>query len=279
MKLHFGLALALCSWAVTLPASAQQDFSAVEIKATLVAKNIYMLEGSVGSDGLLMVDNQFAPLAGKIEAALKTLGPGKLKFILNTHFHGDHTGGNAHFGQQAPIIAQTNVRRRLGRGAGEALPVITFDQSLSLHFNGEEIKMVHVGPGHTDSDSIILFTGANVVHTGDSFFCGRFPNIDLGGGGDVRGFIKNVEEMISKIPADAKIIPGHGPLANLDDMKKFHVMLQESAAIVERALQAGKTLEQIKAEGLPEKFKSWEAKTLNTSRWLEILHAGLSKKP
>src|SRR5262245_8316965 len=189
-----------------LPALAltQQDFSQVEIKAVHVAKNIYMLQGaggnigvSVGPDGVLIVDDQFAPLAPKIEAALKDLNPGKLRFVLNTHFHGDHTGGNAHFGRSADIIAHTNARKRSGAGGGSVaaggLPLITFDGSLSVHFNGEEIKVLHVPPGHTDSDSVIHFTGANVVHMGDSFFSGRFPNIDLGGGGDVRGFIRNVE--------------------------------------------------------------------------------------
>src|ERR1041384_5035781 len=169
-------------------ASAQQEFFQVGIKTIHVAKNIYMLQGaggnigvSAGPDGILIVDDQFAPLAEKIEAALKQLNPGRLKFVLNTHFHGDHTGGNAHFGRSAEIIAHANVRKRLGGDAvvKGGLPIITFDDSLSVHFNGEEIKVLHVPPGHTDSDSIIHFTGANVVHLGDSFFSGRFPNIDL----------------------------------------------------------------------------------------------------
>jgi len=268
-------------------AHAQQDFSQVEIKTIPVAKNIYMLQGaggnigvSIGPDGILIVDDQFAPLAEKIEAALKQLDPGKLKFVLNTHFHGDHTGGNAHFGRSAEIIAQRNVRKRL---AGDlkikgGLPIITFDESLSVHFNDEEIKLLHVPPGHTDSDSIIYFTGANVVHMGDSFFSGRFPNIDLGGGGDVRGFIRNVEDAMKRIPDDARIIPGHGPLSTLKEMKEFHEMLLETSGIVERALAAGKTLEQVKADGLPAKWKSWEAPTLKTDRWLEILYKGLAKK-
>jgi glyoxylase-like metal-dependent hydrolase (beta-lactamase superfamily II) len=269
-------------------AYAQQDFSKVEIKTVSVAKNIYMLQGaggnigvSVGPAGILIVDDQFAPLAPKIEAALKDLNPGKLRFVLNTHFHGDHTGGNAHFGRTAEIIAHTNVRKRLGGDnlvVKGGLPVITFDDSLSVHFNGEEIKVLHVPPGHTDSDSIIHFTAANVVHMGDSFFSGRFPNIDLNGGGDVRGFIRNVEDAMKKIPADAKIIPGHGPLSTLKEMKEFHEMLVATSSIVEKAIAAGKTLEQVKADGLPEKWKSWEAPTLKTDRWLEILYKGLAKK-
>jgi len=269
-------------------ALAQQDFSKVEIKATHVAGNIYMLTGSggnigvsIGTDGILIVDDQFAPLAEKIEAALRQLNPGKLKFVLNTHFHGDHTGGNAHFGQQAHIIAHTNVRKRLGGKPGDSnpeLPVITFDDSLSVWFNGEEIKLVHVPPAHTDCDSIIYFTGANVIHFGDTFFSGRFPNIDLGGGGDVRGYIRNVEDALKKVPADAKLIPGHGPLSTLKELKEFYEMLIETSGIVEKAIVSGKTLDQIKTDGLPEKWKSWAVPTLTTARWLEILYSGLKPK-
>ena len=274
--------------ALSTAARAQQDFSKVEIKVIPVAKNIYMLEGSggnigvsVGSDGILIVDDQFAPLAEKIDAALKQLSPGKLKFVLNTHYHGDHTGGNAHFGRDAHIIAHTNVRKRLGRGAAASkpgLPIVTFDDSLSVHFNGEEIKVLHVPPGHTDSDSIIHFTGANVVHMGDSFASGRFPNIDLAGGGDVRGFIRNVGEALKKIPADAKIIPGHGPLSTVKELQEFNQMLIETSGIVEEAIAAGKTLSQIKADGLPEKWKTWAGPMITASRWLDLLHNGLSRK-
>lgn len=269
-------------------ALAQQDFSKVEIKATHVAGSVYMLTGSggnigvsAGPDGILIVDDQFAPLAEKIEAALKQLNPGKLKFVLNTHYHGDHTGGNAHFGRQGTIIAHSNVRKRLGGKPGDSkpeLPVVTFDDSLSVWFNGEEIKLKHVPPAHTDSDSIVHFTGANVIHCGDTFFSGRFPNIDLNGGGDVRGYIRNIENAITKIPADAKLIPGHGPLSTVKELKQVHEMLVETRDIVEKALAAGKTLEQIKAEGLPEKWKSWAVPTLTTSRWLELLYKGLKVK-
>lgn len=269
----------------------QQDFSKVEIKATHVAGNIYMLEGSggnigvsVGPDGLLIVDDQFAPLAEKISAALAKLNTnnGKLKFLLNTHHHGDHTGGNAFFGKQATIIAQSNVRKRLNPDKNpdkSALPIITFDDSLSVHFNGEEIKMVHVPPAHTDGDSVIYFTGANVIHFGDTFFSGRFPNIDLGGGGSVRGYIAGVARAIEKTPPDAKLIPGHGPLSTVKELKEFHDMLVETSAIVQKGINAGKKLEQLKAEGLPEKWNSWSVPTITTARWIEILYYGLNSNP
>ena len=287
MKTRVLFVFALITTTLLAPAQ-QQDFSSVEIKTIHVAGNVYMLTGSggnigvsAGPDGLLLVDDQFAPLACKIAAAVKQLSPGKLKFVLNTHHHGDHTGGNAYFGQQAPIIAQTNVRKRLGGQPGDSkpeLPVVTFDDSLSIWFNGEEIKLIHVPPAHTDNDTIIYFTGANVIHFGDTFFSGRFPNIDLNGGGDVRGYIRNVEEALRKVPADAKLIPGHGPLSTVKELKEFHEMLVETSGIVEKAIAAGKTLDQIKSEGLPEKWKSWSVPSITTDRWLEILYGGLKAK-
>lgn len=288
----FGVALALLLGAGTAPA--QNDFSKVEIKATHVAGNVHMLEGaggnigvSVGRDGILIIDDEFAPLADKIKAALAKLGDGKLKFILNTHWHGDHTGSNAVFGPEAPIIAQTNVRKRLENGQEllgekvppaprEALPVVTFDESLSVHFNDEEIRVIHYGRGHTDGDSVIYFTKSNVVHMGDLFFNGGFPFVDLGSGGDVEGYIASVEAVMGKVPADVKIIPGHGPLASLDDLKAFHQMLVATTDIVRKRMAAGKTLEQAKAEGLPAEFDRWGKGFINTDRWIETVYTSLA---
>jgi glyoxylase-like metal-dependent hydrolase (beta-lactamase superfamily II) len=158
----------------------------------------------------------------------------------------------------------------------EALPVITFDQSLSVHFNGEEIRVIHYPHGHTDGDSIIFFTRSNVVHMGDHFFNGMFPFIDLSSGGNVEGFIRNVEAVIAKTPADAKIIPGHGPLATIADLKTFHQMLVETTGIVRERMKAGKSLDQIKAEGLPEKWNSWGTGFIKTPTWIQIIHQSLS---
>ena len=250
-------------------ASAQQDLSKAEIKAQNVKGNIYMLNGtggnvgvSVGPDGVLIVDDKFAPLADKIRASLKGVGGGTLKFILNTHFHGDHTGGNQVFGPEAPIIAHTNVRKRLQseqRIGGqttpaapkEAWPVITFDQSLSIHFNGEEIRALHFPRGHTDGDSVIFFTGSNVVHMGDDFFAGRFPFVDLDSGGDVEGLTKNIGQVIQQLPADVTIIPGHGLISKLDDLKAYHRMLVATTEFVRKRMAAGKSLAEIKVEGFP----------------------------
>jgi cyclase len=277
------------------PAAAQQDFSKVEVKATPVAGNVQMLLGSggnigvsAGPDGILIVDDQFAPLADKIRAALKGINPGKLKFILNTHWHGDHTGSNAVFGSEATIVAQTNVRKRLGSDQNlfgeniaaspkDALPVITFDEGLSVHFNGEEIKAIHVPHGHTDGDTVVYFTKSNVVHMGDQFFNGRFPFIDLGSGGSVDGYVRNVGFVIDKMPKDAKIIPGHGPLATMEDLKAFQSMLVETTTIVRDKMKAGKTLDQIKAEGLPEKYASWGSGFIKADSWIETIHKSFSQ--
>lgn len=276
----------------------QTDYSKVQIKATKVAGNVYMLEGaggnigvSVGADGILIVDDEFAPLADKIRASLKALGQGKLRFILNTHWHGDHTGGNVAFGPDAPIIAHDNVRKRLSTeqrseffksttpaSPKEALPVITFDQSLSVHFNGEEIRAIHFPHGHTDGDSVIFFSKSNVVHLGDDFFAGSFPFVDLESGGSVEGLVKNIEELLGKIPAGAKLIPGHGPISTLDDLKSYHHMLVETTSIVRQKIDAGKTLEQIKSEGLPAEWKPWGAGFIKTDMWIEIVYRSLTKK-
>lgn len=289
----------LCLCALPIGAVAQQpDYSKVEIKATKVSGNVYMLEGaggnigvSVGTDGILIVDDQFAPLADKIRAALKGLNQGKLRFILNTHWHGDHTGGNAQFGPEATIIAHDNVRKRLSTeqkipffkstvpaSPKEALPVITFDNSLSVHFNGEDIRAIHYPHGHTDGDSVIFFTQSNVVHLGDDFFAGRFPFVDVDNGGSVVGLAKNIGEIITKIPEGAKLIPGHGPLSTIDDLKLYHRMLLETTDVVRKKVEAGKTLDQIKGEGLPDEWKSWGTGFIKTDAWIELIHFSLTKK-
>lgn len=290
------LAFLMCFYAPKV--YAQADWSKVEIKVHKVNGNVYMLQGaggnigvSVGPDGILIVDDQYAPLADKIKAALKTLGEGKLKFVLNTHWHGDHTGGNVAFGPEAPVIAHDNVRKRLATAQKsdvfksttpaspkEALPVITFGHSVTIHFNGEEIRAIHFPTGHTDGDSVIFFTASNVVHMGDHFFVGRFPFVDLDSGGNVEGFTKNVGDVIAKLPAGVKIIPGHGPLSTPDDLKLFHRMLLETTDIVRKKMASGKTLEQIKTEGLPDEWKSWGAGFIKTDLWVETIYRSLSAK-
>ncbi len=279
-------------------ATAQPDFTGVEITTTHVAGNIYMLQGSggnigvsVGRDGVLIVDDQFAPLSGKISAALKEIDPGAVKFVLNTHWHGDHTGGNANFSKTATIIAHNNVRKRLSTQQSlkffnsvsppapkEALPVITFNESLSVHFNDEEITVIHFPFGHTDTDSVILFTRSNVVHMGDHFFNGMFPFIDIENGGDVEGVIRNVEGILETLPEDVKLIPGHGELADRNALKNFRQMLVETTALIRQRMETGKSLEEIQEQGLPERWQAWESPIVSQAQWIGIVYDSLSKR-
>lgn len=283
---RFCLIVALCGY-ITGSAQAQQNFDNVQIKPQHVNGKVHMLEGSggnigvsVGDDGLLIVDDQYAPLADKIKAALKGLSAGNLKFLLNTHHHGDHTGGNAIFGEQATIVAHDNVRKRLSTGdnplAKSGWPVITFDQSISVHFNGETIRLMHYGQGHTDGDAIIYFTESNVVHMGDTFFNGRFPFVDLSSNGRVSGLIDVIDTVLSRLPPDAKIIPGHGAIGTRDDLRTYYAMLQETTDHVRQQMKAGKTLDAIKAAGLPEKYKDWGAGFVSADRWIETIYNSYS---
>jgi len=288
----------VAAWFVLLliPASglAQDRFADVEIKATHVRGSVYMLEGaggnigvSVGDDGILIVDDQFAPLADKIRAALAKLGDGKLQFVLNTHWHGDHTGGNATFSSEASIIAHHNVRKRMAAGQElfgrqvepaphEALPVITFDDSLTVHFNGENIRVVHFPKGHTDGDSVVFFDKSNVVHMGDDMWTKRFPFVDLSSGGNVQGLERNLRKVIKDLPEDVALIPGHGPLSTLKDLEEFRQMLADSIELVRTKTDQGKSLEEIQKEGVPEGMADWGSGFIKTDQWLETVHKSLA---
>jgi cyclase len=288
--------------AVAGAASAQQqDFSKVEIKVTKVSGNIYLLEGSggniaasVGDDGIVIVDDQFAPLADKIRAALKGITSKPLRFIINTHYHFDHTGGNLPF-HDATIIAHDNVRKRLaqanvvGNGGSamkmdqpanppEALPVITFAHDVTLHVNGEDIRALHAPSGHTDGDSIVFFPKSNVVHFGDDFVRYGFPFIDINGGGSSKGMIAALENALTQLPKDVKVIPGHGALATLDDVRSFLTMLKETRAVVEKAVKAGKTLQQLQQEKVLAQWEKYSGQFVSTDLFIETLYNELTGK-
>ncbi len=296
--------LALAAALLTpLAACAQdQDFSKVQIKVTKVSGNIYMLEGSggniaasVGEDGIVIVDDEFAPLAEKIAAALKNIGvtDKPVRFVLNTHYHGDHTGGNSNFAKDgSTLIAQDNVRKRLEAGgvAGNggsvkfeakpaekaALPIITFEHDVTVHLNGEDIRALHFPAGHTDGDAIIYFPKNNVVHMGDDFVRYGFPFIDVAAGGSVQGMIAACEKSIAQLPADVKIIPGHGALSNVDDVRVYIKMLKETSAAVQAALNAHKSLDQMKKEKILAPWSKFASENQSEDVFTETLYNSLT---
>lgn len=272
----------------------QQD---VTIKTQKVNGNVYMLQGRggnvgavVGPEGMLIVDDDYKEVSQKLSDALKELGSATPRFVLNTHWHGDHTQGNDFFGkQQSVIVAHANVRKRLldppvifgqktAPYASYALPIVTYTDSMSIHLNGEEITLRHYPNGHTDGDTVVFFKNANVVHFGDNFFVGRFPFVDVDSGGSVQGLISNIDSLIKTVPADAKLIPGHGPLATLADLQAYRDTMADSAKIITDAMKAGKTADEIKKTGLPEKFKAAGSGFIKTDNWIDIVLRSYSKK-
>jgi glyoxylase-like metal-dependent hydrolase (beta-lactamase superfamily II) len=290
------LAILIFVFLAATASAADTDYSKIEIKATKVAGNVYMLQGAggnigvcAGDDGIVIVDDQFAPLASKIKAALQGITDKPLKFVINTHFHGDHTGGNAEFGREAIILAHDNVRKRLLEGgtvAGrdvkpepkEGLPIVTFNDRTTVHINDEEIRAIHFPHGHTDGDSVIFFVHANVVHMGDDFVTYGFPFIDTKNGGSVSGLIAGVEKVLGMIPPDAKIIPGHGDLSTPDDMRNFVQMLKDTRALIADAVKAGKTIQQIKEDHLLAKYADKGKGFIKQDAWIDVLYADVTSK-
>jgi glyoxylase-like metal-dependent hydrolase (beta-lactamase superfamily II) len=271
LSLVIGLALAAA------PAFAQRDFSKVEIKSSEVAPGLFMLEGaggniglSVGPDGAFVIDDQFAPLAPKIMAAIRAIDARPIEFVLNTHWHGDHTGGNEAFGQAgARIVAHDNVRKRLKEGlrreTGEtppappgALPVITFSDEVSFYWNGRDIRVIHLDDAHTDGDAVIHFRDANVIHTGDIYFNGGYPYIDLQSGGAFDGVIAAQEAILALCDDDTKIIPGHGPLSSKARLSAYVAMLKDVRARVTALIAQGLSEDEVvKADPLKDLNDAW----------------------
>jgi len=296
--------LALLCLAAGLMAQ-DQDFSKVQIKVTKVSGNIYMLEGSggniaasVGEDGIVIVDDQYAPLADKIATALKAIGvtDKPVRFVINTHYHGDHTGGNLPFATGgSTVIAQDNVRKRLETGGKAgigpvmtmeqkpapkgALPIITFDHDVTVHLNGEDIRALHFPAGHTDGDAIVFFPKANVVHMGDDFVRYGYPFIDVIAGGSVQGMIDACDKVAALLPVDVKVIPGHGQISTLADVREYSLMLKETSAAVQAAIKSGKTVDQMKKEKL---LAPWDAKYsgkfITSDLFIETLYNSLTNQ-
>lgn len=264
--------------------NADDRFADVEVKAIPVAGPVYMLVGSggnigvsAGSDGLLLVDDQYAPLAKKIMASLSDISDKSPSYIINTHYHGDHTGSNAFFkeNQGATIFAHENVRLRLASAEDvnkATLPVVTYQDGIKFHLNGDTIHIFHIAEGHTDGDSVVWFEENDVLHTGDLFFNDMFPYIDLPAGGSVTGYIESVEALLAKINDTTKVIPGHGELGNKADLQRFVDMIKETYAFVQAKKAQGMSEEQVLEAGLNSKWDSWEWRFITEQRWIKTLY-------
>jgi glyoxylase-like metal-dependent hydrolase (beta-lactamase superfamily II) len=285
-------------------AQQQPDFSKVEIKVAKVSGNVYMLQGaggniaaSLGDDGILIVDTEYSALADKVRAALKNIGitDKPVRFVINTHYHSDHSDGNpAYATGGATIIANENLRKRLengstiGNGPGgsintkqppqpkAALPVITYDDHINLYLNGEEIRVFHFPAAHTDGDSVVYFSINHVVHMGDEFVRYGFPFIDINGGGSVQGMIAACEKALALFPADSKVIPGHGALSTMDDLRDYTKMLKDTTAAVQKALDDHKTLAQMKQEKILEPWQKYSGTFVNTDAFIQTIYNSLT---
>jgi glyoxylase-like metal-dependent hydrolase (beta-lactamase superfamily II) len=271
----------------------QQDFSKVQIKTEKIADNLYVLFGdggniglSVGPDGAFLIDDQYAPLTDKILAAVKAVSPQPVRYVVNTHWHGDHSGGNENLGKAgALIVAHDNVRRRMSTeqfiaafnskvppSPKQALPVITFPDEITLHLNGDEVHAVHVPPAHTDGDAIVHFRKGNVIHMGDLYFTGMYPFIDLSSGGSVDGMIGAAERALKMADARTRIIPGHGPMGDQADLRAYHNMLVTVHDRIRPMVKAGRSLAEVRAAAPTKDLDDkWGKGFLNPAQFIEIV--------
>ena len=278
---------------------AQRDFSKVEIKPQKVTETVYMLTGSggniglcVGEDGLYMIDSQFGPLSEKIMTAIASIKDAPIKYLINTHWHGDHVGGNENFNRKgAIIVAHENVRKRVSTEQHNkafnrttppspegAWPSITFTDDIHFHANGEDMLIFHVHNAHTDGDAMVYFTQSNVLHMGDTFFSGRYPYIDLGSGGTINGIIAAANKALFVIDDDTKIIPGHGPLSTKADLKMYRDVLMIARDRVKKAIKAGQTIEEIKAAKLNSDYdEAWGSGFINAETFVDIIFTDLTR--
>jgi len=283
------LALAAAAGLAAAPAAAQEDMGDVEIRTEHAGGNVHALFGRGGNigvltteNGIILIDDQFAPLTDKILDAIREIDDGEIRFVLNTHYHGDHTGGNANLGEAgATIVAHDNVRKRLVSDEEfprDGLPVLTFDQALSFHL-GEEARAHHVHNAHTDGDSFIHFKESNVIHAGDLVFNKRYPFIDVEAGGNLMGIIKGAKKIIEIADADTTIIPGHGPLADVADLKKYVAVLEQARERVSSLMEEGKSLEEIQQQRpMGEYDDEWGAHFIGPDRFLKLVHASLQNR-
>lgn len=293
--MKFNTLIMAFSLILSLTTHADDDFSKIEFKSKELTKSIFMLEGAggnitalIGPEGVLLVDDDFAEMSEKLVTKLKELGGSSPRFIINTHFHYDHTGGNENFGTTATIIAASEVRTRLMSEqtlwraqhpavSAKALPVLTYDQSLELHLNNEDIKIVHFSKGHTDGDTVVFFNKNKIVSMGDLYFSGMYPIFHPEHQGSLSGYIQNIKAVLAMTPADAQIVSGHGPSSTRADLETYREMLEDSVAIVKNGIKKGLTLEQLKKIGLPKKWDSFGHGYLTTEQWIGLVYKNTKK--
>jgi len=267
----------------------QQDWDAVKVTSEKVRDNIYMLKGSggnigvlTGTDGIVMIDDQFLQLGDKIRDAIAALDKGPIRFTLNTHIHGDHSGSNEYFRQiGSTIVAHDLVRERMIKEPRpeNAWPVVTFPNKLNLHLNGQDIELIHFEPGHTDGDVIIHFRQANVFHMGDLFVRYGYPYIDMSSGGNISGLIANVEKALAMMNEESLIIPGHGELCKKDEVKKYRDRLVTIRDKVASALKQGKKPEDLAGLGITNPYdEEWGKGFIKGKDFVITVAAGLTAK-
>jgi glyoxylase-like metal-dependent hydrolase (beta-lactamase superfamily II) len=290
------LALTILLLTVTSPSLLRAQQNPPQITTVPVAGPIFMLQGGGGNigvitdpAGLFIIDSMDERSADPVRAALKALPGGqRIRILIDTHWHSDHTDGNKVFGPEAVIVSQQNVRSLLAKSqnmGGQqtkplpsgALPIVTFSDKLMLYAGDETVRLVHYANAHTDGDTVVFLDRSKVVHMGDMFFNGLFPYLDVANGGDIDNWVRQLDAILSELPEGVKIIPGHGPVAGISDLKAFRQMLYDSAETVRKQMKEGKTLEQIKAAGLPERFAPWTGGFLTTPQWLELVYRSLEK--
>ena len=269
----------------------------VKVEAQKLTDSIFMITGQggnigllTGKDGSFLIDDQFAPLTPQIIEVVKSVGGDDPRFLVNTHFHGDHTGGNENLGRQGTLILSHHaVRERLAKGSHigafsmtskpapeVALPKLTYAENLHLHINGETVHVIHTPAAHTDGDSFVIFEQANVLHTGDLMFNGFFPFIDAANGGSVRGMIDAADTMLARTDDASQIIPGHGPLASRADLQAYRDMLATAyERLLELKNQGNSVQDAIAAEPLKDLEASWGGGIFDASRWIEIIYPGV----
>lgn len=272
----------------------QAEEDQTQIKSNLISRNVHLLycvdgfgggniAASIGEDGILLVDNMFARMNSKLKTHLQSLSTKPIRVVLNTHFHRDHIEGNTLLRNSAVIVAHENVTKNLilnnkpEAPTEELMPMVTFQERMTVRFNGEDIQLIHFPNSHTSGDAVIYFTKSNILHLGDMFFFGMFPAVYTKGGGDIKQLIVSLDKILAEFPADAKVIPGHGELATMDDLRLYVTMLKETTGLVESGIKKGLSLDEMKAQKILNAYDALgDGGAQTTDQYLTMLYGLLN---